>query len=130
MKKLITVITIFIFIQTTITITSQYLSDNLTKDVYPALRFLFLLIFTIIIMVACLYYIKRNSVVQLNYFKSFGILMLIYTPPIFLSRLFWGIVRDNFGTVDWTENIAGWIAFITFGLFITSVISIFFRKKQ
>ena len=81
-------------------------------------------------MLVALHIVSKKPNINLNYLKSLGILSLIYLPAPIISRLFWGILRNNFGTVDWTDDIIGMMVFAIAGLIPALIISIFFRQKK
>lgn len=84
---------------------------------------------TFVIMVVALAFVKYKELTKLNYLKSLGILLLIYIPSPVLGRLYWILVRGNFGTVDWSENLIGMLVFYVLGIGMALVVAIFFRRK-
>lgn len=130
MKDLFKEIYIFVLIQTALIIFYQFLQDTLLADMEGSVRFFLFILLSSFHMLIALYIINKKSNISLNYLKSLGILSLIYLPAPIISRLFWGVLRNNFGTVDWTDDLIGLIVFAIAGLIPALIISIFFRQKK
>lgn len=130
MKVLFKEIYIFVLIQAALIIFYQFLQDTLLADMEGSVRFFLFILLSSVHMLIALYIINKKSNISLNYLKSLGILSLIYLPAPIISRLFWGVLRNNFGTVDWTDDLIGLIVFAIAGLIPALIISIFFRRKK
>lgn len=127
MKKSVKIIFLFILIQSVILIMYQYLQDTLLINVPSSLRFLLFLIATFVLMLFAMSYVKKAREIQLNYFKSFIILAIIFFPTPFISRIFWGVVYNNIGKVNWLESLLG---ILVIGIALSIIVSIFFRKEK
>ena len=130
MKDVFKTTYIFVLIQAALVIIYQVLQDTLLVDMEGSVRFFLFILLSSVHMVVALYIVNKKSNISLNYLKSLGILSLIYLPAPVISRLFWGILRNNFGTVDWTDDLIGLVVFAFAGLVPALIISIFFRNKK
>lgn len=101
-KKIFLIVIGSSLIETILLIIYSYLQNNLIKDIDPAFRMFCFLILSIFIAIITMKIITKFKGYQTKYIKSFIIIFLTLYPTAILTRIYWGLLKNNFDTVKFT----------------------------